>query len=84
MSDEKDIQDVMHDEIRAARGKPPVHTLSAERQARIRAAMRLAIKECDEASFINAIHDLGHTEGSAEYERMMKLWTGHFGSSGNR
>jgi hypothetical protein len=84
MSDEKDIQDVRADELRAAKGKPPLHSLTAERLEKVRRAMQLAIKECDEAGFISAIHDLGHTEDSAEYARMMKLWTGHFGASRRR
>ena len=84
MSDEKDIQDVRADELRAAKGKPPLHSLSAERLDRLRRAMQLAIKERDEVGFINAIYELGHVKGSAEYERMMRLWRGHFGASGRR
>jgi hypothetical protein len=84
MSDEKEIRDVRDDELRAAKGKPPRHTREAERQERLRAAMRLAIMECDEASFVNAIHELGHVKGSAEYERMMRLWHEHLGASGRR
>jgi hypothetical protein len=75
MSDEKDIQDVMHDEMRAARGKPPIHTTSAEQIERIRTAMRKAIKDCNEADFINCVLDLGHAPGSEEYDRMMKVWS---------
>lgn len=81
MSDEKDIRDVMHDEVRAARGKPSVHSTSAEERARIRAAMLRAIRECDEAGFLNAIADLGHVPGSAEYKKMTSAWRAHFGSS---
>jgi hypothetical protein len=75
MSDEKDIHDVMHDEIRAARGKPPIHTTSADQIVRVKAAMLKAIKEGNEADFINCALDLGHTPESDEYKRMMKLWS---------
>jgi hypothetical protein len=71
----------MDDEVRAGRGKPPVHSTSAEQRARIRAAMLRAIRECDEAGFLNAIADLGHVPGSVEYRRMMGEWRAHFGSS---
>ena len=81
MSDEKDIRDVMHDEVRAAKGKPPVHSTSAEERARVRAAMLRAIQEFDEASFLSAIADLGHAPGSAEYKKMTLAWRAHFGSS---
>lgn len=74
MSDDKDIHDVMHDEFRAARGKPPVHTTTADQIARVKAAMLKAIKECNEGSFINCVLDLGHTPESDEYKRMMKSW----------
>jgi hypothetical protein len=74
VSDEKDIQDVMHDEFRAARGKPPLHTAHAERIARVRAAMLVAINEGNEADFINCVLDLGHIPDSDEYNRMMTLW----------
>ena len=75
MSDEKDIQDVMHDELRAARGKPPVHSIAADKVARIKAGMLRAIHECNEADFINCVLDLGHTPGTDGYERMMKKWS---------
>ncbi len=81
MSDEDEIRDVMRDELRAAKGKPPLHSTDAEERARIRAAMLRAIKECNEADFINAILALGHTPGSGEYERMIREWRVHFGAS---
>jgi hypothetical protein len=84
MSDEKDIQDVMHDEMRAARGKPPVHTTSAEQIERVRAAMRAAIRDCNEADFINCVLDLGHTPESDEYKRMMTLWNQRPGPHGKK
>jgi len=74
MSDDKDIQDVMHDELRAARGKPPVHTTQAEKLARVRAVMGVAMREDNEAIFIGCVLDLGHTPGSDEYNRMMTIW----------
>jgi len=74
MSDEKDIQDVMHDEMRAARGKPPVHTVEADKVGRIKAGMVAAMHGCSEAEFINCVLDLGHAPGSEMYERMMKAW----------
>ena len=74
MSDEKDIQDVMHDELRAARGKPPIHTAEAEKKARIKAAISVALREGNEADYINCVLDLGNTPGSDEYDRLMTLW----------
>jgi len=74
ISDDQDIRDVMHDEFRAARGKPPVHTTSDDQRKRIKQAMLIAIQECNEADYINCVLDLGHKPGSVEYERMMTLW----------
>lgn len=34
-----------------------------------------AIRENNEAEFIAAILDLGHSEGSDEYVRLMKIWS---------
>ena len=64
----------MHDEFRAARGKPPIHTREAEEKARIKAAMTIAFKEGSEYDYINCVLDLGHTPESPEYKRMMMLW----------
>jgi hypothetical protein len=81
MSDEKDIENVRQDELRAARGKPPLHDTTAEQRARVKFAMLRAIRECNEADFELAILDLGHTPGSGEYNRMMGLWRARFGPS---
>jgi hypothetical protein len=74
MSDEKEINNVRHNEIRAASGKPPIDRTSQEQKARIKNAMLRALREGNEADFIAAILDLGHNEGSDEYVRIMKLW----------
>ncbi|HEY2544724.1 MAG TPA: hypothetical protein VGI46_01535 [Candidatus Acidoferrum sp.] len=74
VSDEDDIKDVMHDEIRAGRGKPPVHSTSADQIRRVRAGMLKAIKDCNEQDFVNCVLDLGHAPESEEYKRMMNLW----------
>jgi hypothetical protein len=84
MSDEKDIQDVMHDELRAARGKPPLHTTSADQIARVKSAMLKAINEGNEADFINCVLDLGHKPESDEYKRMMNSWSQRPHPSGGR
>jgi hypothetical protein len=73
-SDEDDIKDVMQDEIRAGRGKPPIHSTNAEQIRRIRAGMLKAITECNEQDFINCVLALGHGPESEEYKRMMNLW----------
>ena len=75
VSDDQDIQDVMQDEMRAARGRPPIHSTDAEQRRRMRAAMLKAINECNEADFIGCVLGLGHTSESDEYQRMMRLWT---------
>jgi hypothetical protein len=75
LSDEKEIREVMHDDLRAAKGKPPIYTTTAEQRARVRAAMLAAIQNDDEGDYINCVLDLGHEQGSAEYKRMMRVWT---------
>jgi hypothetical protein len=79
MSDEKEIRNVRENQIRAARGKPPIDHTSREEKARIRGAVLRAFREDNEAEYIAAILDLGHSEGSDEYVRLMKLWNGRPG-----
>lgn len=75
MSDEKAIRNVRQNQIRTARGKPPIDHTDREEKARIRGAVMRAIRENNEAEFIAAILDLGHSEGSDEYVRLMKIWS---------
>jgi hypothetical protein len=74
MSEEKEIQQVMAEEKRRGSRRKPLDTVTAQQQARIRAKFLRAIQEYNEADFIVAIAELGHAPGSAEYERLMKLW----------
>ena len=74
MSDEKEIRNVRQNEIRAGRGKPPIDHTSQEEKARIKNALLRAVRENNEAEFIAAILDLGHSKGSDEYVRIMKIW----------
>ncbi len=74
------------DEIQAAReeeerrGRRPKHRTSPSQRQRIQAKMRQALREGNEALFIEAIIELGQTPGSLEYEQSLKAWRAFSGS----
>jgi hypothetical protein len=80
--EDDDIQDVRTQEER--RGRRPLHKTSLSQKQRIQAKMRQALREGNEALFIEAIIELGLRPGSSEYEDSLKAWRAFSGSSRSR
>jgi hypothetical protein len=74
------------DEIHAAReeeesrGRRPKHKTSPSQRQRIEKKIRQALREGNEALFVEAIIELGQTPGSSEYEESLKAWRAFSGS----
>ena len=73
-----DIEDVRTQEER--RGRRPAHKTSLSQKQRIQAKMRQALREGNEALFIEAIIELGQKPGSSEHEESLKAWRAFSGS----
>jgi hypothetical protein len=78
MSDEKQISEVLAEEMR--RGKRPIDIAERRRALLIRKKFTELVESKDEQKFKESlITDLGQIPGTPEYEQSLKAWKSYHG-----